>query len=196
MPRYKRSVPSSIRVNLLDHVFGQLTVIGFGGRRNGQTMWIARCECGNIAEYHAGNLRAGRSSKCVHCQLEILQQSKKNFSHGYSSTSTYRAWTGTRRYGRCRRWERFENFLTDMGERPDGARLVRVNRRKPYGKSNAVWRSPAETLKEDIDRTLEAMISAGVIPSEQRTRQRKRLLRMTRQARYQLRTSLRRNAAG
>lgn len=193
MPRYLRSVPSSIRVNLLDQVFGQLTVIGYGGRHNGQTMWICRCECGNIGEYHAGNLRAGRSSKCVGCQLDVLQQSKKNYSHGYSSTSTYRAWTGTRRYGRCRRWEKFENFLSDMGERPKRARLIRVNRNRPYSKSNAVWRSPAETLKEDIDRTLEAMVSAGIIRQWQVPTHRRRLRQMTRQARYQLRATLSRS---
>ena len=190
MPRYKRRIPCSIRVNLLDESFGQLTVIGFGGRRNGQTMWVCRCECGQVAEYHAGNLRAGRSSKCVQCQLGALQQTKKNFTHGYSNTSTYRAWTGTRRYGRCRRWEKFENFLEDMGERPEGSRLVRVNRNRPYSKSNAVWRSPADTLQEDIERTLDALVAAEVIRKSQSPRERKRLREMTRQARYQLRASL------
>jgi len=190
MSNYNRRIPCSIRVNLLDERFGQLRVIGFGGRRNGQTMWVCRCDCGQIGEYHAGNLRAGRSSKCVSCQLEALQQTKKNYSHGYSNTSTYRAWTGTRRYGRCRRWEKFENFLADMGERPEGCRLVRRNRKRPYSKSNAVWRSPAETLKEDIDRTIEAMLAAGVIRKSQSSSQRRRLRQMTRQARYQLRASI------
>lgn len=190
MPRYNRRVPSSIRVNLLDQRLGHLTVIGFGGRRNGQTMWICRCDCGKVAEYHAGNLRAGRSSKCVQCQLDALQQTRKNLSHGYSSTSTYRAWTGTRRYGRCKRWEEFENFLADMGKRPKGSRLIRINRNKPYSKSNAAWRTPAETLKEDIDRTLRAMLAAGVIDESKSAPQRRRLRRMTRQARYQLRVSL------
>ena len=196
MPRYNRRIPGSIRVNLLDQTFGQLTVIGFGGRRNGQTMWVCRCECGNVAEYHAGNLRAGRSSKCVQCQLDALQQTKKNYSHGYSNTSTYRAWTGTRRYGRCKRWEKFENFLEDMGERPEGSRLVRLDRKRPYSKSNAVWRSPAETLKEDIDRTLAALIDAGVIRKSQSSSQRRRLRQMTRQARYQLRASISKSRIG
>ncbi len=187
MARYKRSIPCSIRVNLLDETFGQLTVIGFGGRDNGQTMWVCRCDCGHVAEYHAGNLRAGRSSKCVQCQIDALQQTKKNFTHGYSNTSTYRAWTGTRRYGRIKRWEKFENFLEDMGERPEGSRLVRISRNRPYSRSNSVWRSPAETLKEDIERTLDLLLSAGVISKWQKSRQRKRLREMTRQARYQLR---------
>lgn len=195
MRRYNRSVPSSIRVNLLDETFGQLAVIGYGGRRNGQTMWICRCRCGRVGQYHAGNLRSGRSSKCVQCQSNALQQSRKNFSHGYSGTSTYRTWTGTRRYGRCRRWEKFENFLADMGERPKGSRLVRINRKRPYSKRNATWRSPAETLRDDIRRTIAAMLAAGIITESQSKSHRRRLRKMTRQARYQLRTSLNHNGS-
>ena len=151
MSRYNRKIPSSIRVNLLDEEFGQLKVIGFGGRRNGQTIWVCRCECGHVGKYHSGNLRAGRSTKCVQCQMEALQQTKKNYSHGYSKTPTYRAWSGTRRYGRCTRWEKFENFLADMGECPKGCRLTRRNRKQPFSRSNAVWSNSRKPLKEDID---------------------------------------------
>jgi hypothetical protein len=190
MPRYNRTIPSSIRVNLLDEEFGQLKVIGFGGRRRGQTIWICRCDCGHVGEYHSGNLRMGRSTKCVNCQMKVLQQSKKNFRHGYCETSTYRAWTATRRLGRCRRWNKFENFLADMGERPDGARLMRLNCDRPFSKSNAVWRTPAQTLKEDVDKTLKVMLAAGVIRKSQSSSQRRRLRRMSRQSRYQLRASI------
>ena len=188
--QYTRTVPRSIRVNLLDEKFGQLTVIGFGGRRNRQTIWVCRCDCGRVGKYHSGNLRTGRSTKCVQCQMETLQQSKKNFRHGYCKTSTYRAWASTRRFGRCRRWKKFENFLADMGERPEGCRLVRHNCKRPFSKTNACWRSPAETLKEDIDRTIEVMLSAGVIRKSQISSQRRRLRQMTRQGRFQLRASL------
>lgn len=192
MARYKRTIPSSIRVNLLDKEFGSLTVIGFGGRRNGQTMWICRCECGHVGEYHAGNLRAGRSTQCVQCQMRMLQQTKKNSCHGYSNTPTYRAWVVTRRYGRCKRWEKFENFLADMGERPEGCRLTRLNRKRRFSKSNAVWRSPAQALEEDVSRTLEAMLVAGVMSKSQVSSQRRKLRQMTRQARYRLRASINR----
>jgi hypothetical protein len=158
-------------------------------------MWVCRCACGNVAEYHAGNLRAGRSTKCVQCQLDALQQTKKNLSHGYSNTTTYRAWTGTRRYGRCKRWEKFENFLADMGDRPEGSRLIRINRKKPYSKSNAMWKSPTETLNEDIDRTVQVMLAAGMIRKSRVRQERKRLHEMTRQARYQLRASIRKERA-
>ncbi len=187
MPKYTRKVPDSIRVNLLDEKFGRLTVIGFGGRKKGQTMWVCRCACGQVREYHAGNLRAGRSTQCVRCQIDALQQTSKNFEHGYSQTTTYRAWTGARRYGRCKRWDKFENFLADMGERPAGARLVRLNRGKPFSPSNAVWRTARQTLGIDVELTLKVLVEAGKLKKSEIAGRRKKLRAMSRQARCQLR---------
>lgn len=39
----------------------------------------------------------------------------------------------------CDRWRRFENFLADMGERPDGLTLERVDNDLGYGPLNCVW---------------------------------------------------------
>lgn len=73
-----------------------------------------------------------------------------------SSTSTYHIWrtmkqrclnpnaTAYHRYGGrgitvCERWLTFENFLADMGERPDGLCLERVNNNGNYEPGNCVW---------------------------------------------------------
>jgi hypothetical protein len=45
----------------------------------------------------------------------------------------------------CARWQRFENFLADMGERPAGKTLDRYP--NPYGDykpSNCRWATPLE----------------------------------------------------
>jgi hypothetical protein len=42
----------------------------------------------------------------------------------------------------CRRWRKFENFLADMGERPQGMTLDRKNNARGYSKSNCEWSTP------------------------------------------------------
>ncbi len=44
----------------------------------------------------------------------------------------------------CDRWSNFENFLADMGERPQGTTLDRTNNDLGYGPDNCCWRTPRE----------------------------------------------------
>ena len=73
-----------------------------------------------------------------------------------SSTPTYTSWKGMRRrcydpnnpayprYGGrgitvCERWSLFWNFLADMGERPEGLTLDRINNEGNYEPGNCRW---------------------------------------------------------
>jgi hypothetical protein len=66
------------------------------------------------------------------------------------SNSTYRTWLNMR--ARCRRgyaelcpaWERFETFLADMGERPEGRSLDRKDGTKGYEPGNCRWATRVE----------------------------------------------------
>jgi hypothetical protein len=88
--------------------------------------------------------------------------------HGMCNTSTYSVWENMwqrvrnpKRYaahryiGRgitvCSRWKLFENFLVDMGERPPGLSLDRIDNDKGYSPDNCKWSTQAEQFHNSND---------------------------------------------
>jgi len=74
-------------------------------------------------------------------------------SHGHSMppSPTYNSWRGmvercmpsnpygVRGVSICARWRSFQNFLDDMGERPPGCEIDRIDLRKGYNPKNCRW---------------------------------------------------------
>ncbi|HRI77588.1 MAG TPA: hypothetical protein PLX33_11460 [Alphaproteobacteria bacterium] len=98
--------------------------------------------------------------------------------HGHNKRSgasaTYRTWNAMRQrcenpknqkfpqYGGrgvsvCRRWKSFELFLLDMGERPDGTTIDRIDGEKGYSPKNCRWATPKQqqrNVKSNVNITL------------------------------------------
>lgn len=90
-----------------------------------------------------------------------------NPPHGHcrrgSQSPTYKSWRGMIgrcrdasnysycRYGArgikvCERWMRFKNFLADMGERPEGKSIDRLNNDGNYEPGNCKWSTRSEQM--------------------------------------------------
>lgn len=96
------------------------------------------------------------------CSTECSGNPSKNRRHGLCETPEYNSWTSmrercnnTRRpayqwYGAkgityCERWEKFENFLADMGPRPSPSHsLDRIDTKGNYEPSNCRWATKLE----------------------------------------------------
>lgn len=109
-----------------------------------------------------------------------LNRGKKNpsYKHGMSKTPIYKIWIGilSRCYnpkvkiykyygGRgievCDRWRKFENFYEDMGDRPTGLQIDRIDTNGNYEPSNCRWVTSKENNpynKGDIPDTLPGKI--------------------------------------
>lgn len=113
--------------------------------------------CGNGFQTSAARLRAGRGKYCSRACASKRQKT----THGMWGTPTYWSWFAMKQrcqnqksakypdYGAkgirvCDEWQSFEHFYRDMGERPQGMTLDRMDQRRGYEPNNCRWATPLE----------------------------------------------------
>ena len=155
--------------SLIGQRFGRLVVIAEDPIRGASRSmkWICRCDCGTVKSIGAQALRNGATVSCGCYNREI---NSNRVIHGHEKNGrkspTYTSWEkmlsrcyrekdpGYSNYGGrgisvCEEWHTFANFLKDMGERPKGTSIDRINPDGNYEPGNCRW----ITQKEQTNNT-------------------------------------------
>ena len=149
--------PRDDDATMIGRQFALLTVVARGEpSRQGHARWVCDCVCGGRALVYGSDLRRGQTRSCG-CLGR--RPNLNGLKHGMSHTPTYasynaakqRCWYPKDPYYHCYGgrgikflYASFEDFLSDLGERPPGTTLERRDNHGHYEAGNCCWATNKE----------------------------------------------------
>jgi len=153
------------KLDLINQRFGRLLVLEMTESNTSDKRscwWLCLCDCGKYVAVPSNRLTSKhtQSCGCLSRETGAINGTKGRLTHGHTTkrkpSPTYNSWASMR--ARCSdparanykhyggrgitvdpRWDSFENFLADMGERPEGFTLSRRDHAKSYSPENCMW---------------------------------------------------------
>jgi hypothetical protein len=124
-------------------------------------VWKCICDCGQLTLAAGTELRAGHKRSCGCLHFDVVSKGIHGHARAKKLSPTYVSWYSMRtrcenpnsknfkHYGGrgisvCKQWSNFENFLKDMGERPFGKYIDRIDVNGNYEPTNCKWSTIAE----------------------------------------------------
>lgn len=145
-------------IDITGQRFGRLVAVNKTGIGT-QTAYVCRCDCGKQTTVRSQSLRRGESGSCGCVRAEKMKTKKT--THGLYRSPTYNSWRamlarckssahkqfkdyGGRGIKVCDQWKSFEIFLSDMGARPVGTSIDRIDTSGNYDPTNCRWSTATE----------------------------------------------------